>query len=74
MPLYEFSCDDCGKRFEVLFRSMTGRRRPQCAHCHSRNVRKQFSTFAMSGTTPGRGRGGGGGCATCHSGSCATCH
>jgi putative FmdB family regulatory protein len=74
MPLYEFDCDACGKKFEELIRSTTERRRPKCPHCKSPNVRKRFSTFAMSGITPGKGRSnGGGGCASCHSGSCATC-
>jgi putative FmdB family regulatory protein len=73
MPIYEFQCDACGKRFEELFRSLTERRRPKCPKCKSPRVRKRFSTFAMSGTQAGKGRGGGGGCATCHGGSCATC-
>jgi putative FmdB family regulatory protein len=74
MPLYEFSCNACGREFEELFRSMTERRTMQCPKCKSRDVRKRFSTFAMSGGDPGKGRGSGGGCATCSSGSCATCH
>ena len=75
MPLYEFTCDKCGRLFEELIRSMTERRRPKCPRCGSPNVRKRFSTFAMSGTTRGKGAAGGGdGCATCHGRSCATCH
>ena len=74
MPLYEFACDDCGRKFEELFRSMTERRRPHCPKCKSGNVHKLFSTFSPAGGDPGKGRGGGDGCATCHSGSCATCH
>ena len=73
MPLYEFTCNKCGKLFEELIRSATERRRPKCPHCKSPNVRKKFSTFAMSGTTRG-GDSGDGGCATCHGKSCATCH
>jgi putative FmdB family regulatory protein len=73
MPLYEFACDACGKRFEELFRSMTERRRPRCPHCESGNVHKMFSTFATSGGDSGKGRGSSGGCATCRSGSCASC-
>jgi putative FmdB family regulatory protein len=74
MPLYEFTCDKCGKLFEELIRSATERRRPKCPHCKSPNVHKKFSTFAMSGAGRGKGSGGGGGCSTCHGGSCATCH
>ena len=76
MPLYEFMCDKCGKRFEELFRSLTERRRPRCPHCKSGNVHKMFSTFAMGGGSSkggGAGGGGGGGCASCSGGSCASC-
>ena len=72
MPLYEFQCEACGKQFEELIRSMSDRRRPKCPKCRSARVRKRFSTFAMSGTSRGKG-GGGAGCDTCHGGSCATC-
>ncbi len=77
MPLYEFACDHCGKKFEELFRSMTDRRRPRCPKCRSGNVHKCFSTFSAAGGSTGKGRGGGGGgggCASCHGRSCATCH
>ena len=75
MPLYEFECDACGRRFEELFRSATERRRPSCPKCKSGNVHKRFSTFAMGGAgTGGNGGGGGGGCASCAGGNCATCH
>jgi putative FmdB family regulatory protein len=73
VPIFEFACDACGERFELLFRSRTERRRPVCPDCDSRNVRKLFSTFATAGGEPGRGTGGAGGCATCAGGSCATC-
>ncbi len=74
MPIYEFTCNACGADFEVLFRSMTERRRPTCTACDSRDIRKRFSTFAMGGVERrGGGAGGSSGCATCAGGSCATC-
>jgi len=73
MPIYEFTCDACGKDFEKLFRSMTARRPPVCPHCASRNVHKKFSSFAAAGGDARKGRGGAASCATCSSGSCATC-
>ena len=73
MPLYEFACDDCEKKFEELFRSATERRKPKCPKCKSGNVHKLFSTFAMSGGETGKGAGGKS-CGSCRSGSCGTCH
>jgi putative FmdB family regulatory protein len=73
VPLYEFGCDACGKKFEELFRSMNERRKPRCPHCKSGNVHKMFSTFATAGGESAKG-GGGRSCGSCAGGSCATCH
>jgi putative FmdB family regulatory protein len=48
MPLYEYTCRDCGKRFEVLQRLGAGSDGLTCPACGARNVVKQFSTFASS--------------------------
>ncbi len=47
MPLYEFSCADCGARFEILVRSST---EPRCPACASEALERQLSTFAVGGT------------------------
>lgn len=40
MPLYEYRCDQCGKRFEQHEpMSEHGRTGPSCPSCQSRNVR-----------------------------------
>ena len=72
MPIYEFQCDACGKSFEELFRSVSEKKRPVCAHCGSRQVHKQFSVFGVGGGSSGSG--GGGGCGSCSGGSCSSCH
>jgi len=48
MPLYEYSCQDCGDRFEVLQRMGEGAASVLCPGCGGREVRKQHSTFAAS--------------------------
>ncbi len=49
MPLYEYRCEDCGRRFEILQRMGEGAEGLACPHCGSGRVAKQFSTFAAAG-------------------------
>lgn len=81
MPLYEYTCRSCSKRFEQL---LFGREKPACPGCRGTDLEKLLSTFAVgAGDAPsfGASRGpvaGGpaGGCGTCGDprgpGSCAT--
>ena len=46
MPLYEYSCRKCSKRFEFL---VMGSDKPACPRCHGRDLERLFSTFAVSG-------------------------
>jgi len=70
MPIYEFRCEPCDRKFDVLFRSADERRKPKCPTCGKSRVRKLFSAFAMSGSGSS---GKGGGCGTCRATSCAGC-
>ncbi len=45
MPIYEFSCDDCGESFEKLVRSSSADA-VECPECGSAHVTKRVSTFA----------------------------
>jgi putative FmdB family regulatory protein len=67
MPLFEYICRSCSRRFETL---VMGKASPACPGCGSDDLEKQFSTFAV----------GGGGQASAGSpesfedaGSCGTC-
>ncbi len=73
MPIYEFICQDCEKRYERLVRS--GGSAP-CPHCNSENVRKLMSGFAFrSKAADGSVTASSGGkCSGCSSSSCAGCH
>ena len=46
MPLFEFTCTDCGKSFEELVRSASAVSEVTCPACQSQQVRKKVSTFA----------------------------
>jgi putative FmdB family regulatory protein len=46
MPLYEYSCRKCSKRFERL---VFGKEKPTCPKCDSADLQKLVSTFAAHG-------------------------
>lgn len=62
MPIYEYRCDACCKRFEVLRRMGEGTDGLACPECGSETIVRQLSTFAATGgsTGPGFGTRGGG--------------
>lgn len=69
MPLYEYSCETCGAKVELLIR---GDEKPVCPHCQGRRLTKLLSVVA------GHVSGGGGmpepgGCGRpqCGTGGCA---
>ena len=47
MPIYEFSCEKCGKDSEVLVRSAKWEGTP-CPHCGSTRLAKKLSVFAST--------------------------
>jgi putative FmdB family regulatory protein len=79
MPLYEYVCRPCGRKFEKLVRAWGDA--VACPHCQGAEVEKQLSTFAMAFADGGAsdsaafGEGGGGCRATggrcgCGAGGC----
>lgn len=77
MPVYEYYCADCEKRFEAL-RPMSQADAPiSCPRCQTPNARKVLSVFAAISRDSGGSRlvasSGASGCASCSGGSCATC-
>lgn len=54
MPVYEFTCEECGEEFSVLVRRM-GDEAP-CPECHSADVRRRMSGFASSQGSSGSKR------------------
>ncbi len=53
MPLFEYTCRDCGTRFEAL---VVGSRRPACPQCSSDHLEKMYSTFSAQGASGGADR------------------
>ena len=44
MPIYEYVCKACAKRFELI---VNGKSKPRCPSCDSRRLEKQLSVFAV---------------------------
>jgi putative FmdB family regulatory protein len=66
MPLYEYTCRECGHRFELLQRMGEGAQAVRCPRCAATAPRKLLSTFAShgasartAGTSCGSGSGSG---------------
>jgi putative FmdB family regulatory protein len=70
MPIYEYSCLECGAQFERLVRPGEP---VVCAACESRRVSRRLSLVALrtESRAPVSG-GGGGGC--CGGGGCGCNH
>ena len=78
MPIYEYACQGCGKRFSLLQSIHVGPGETSCPECNSLNLNKVPSSFSSTSgaepwsggsqemaTTPSSGSGGGccgGGC------------
>jgi putative FmdB family regulatory protein len=51
MPIYEYTCRDCGHDFELFVRSAAAL--GNCPNCQSARIEKHFSTFASTQRTLG---------------------
>ncbi len=75
MPFYEYSCKECGSKFELFVRSFSGND-ARCTSCKSRKVRKLFSTFGVISrgkSESAAGTSSGHSCGRCSRSSCAGC-
>lgn len=57
MPMYEYRCRRCEKKFEMLRRMQDADRELECPDCRSAEVERMVSAFAAGGCKPsGSGR------------------
>jgi len=47
MPVYEYTCNECGREVELLVRSADAK--IACPHCDSTKLTRRFSVFAAHG-------------------------
>jgi putative FmdB family regulatory protein len=53
MPIYEYRCNECGERFELLVRSVARQTAPTCPKCGSLQVQKNISLFGIGSASSG---------------------
>jgi putative FmdB family regulatory protein len=76
MPIYEYRCESCSGKFDVLTRFAERDEAQVCPSCESTKTRVLVSSFAFAGAgdsssafEAGAGESGGG----CCGGSCGSC-
>ena len=75
MPIYEYRCDSCAEKFEVLTRFAERDTAQVCPSCESTKTRVLVSSFAVAGgglseVSDFAGESSGGGCC---GGGCGSC-
>lgn len=76
MPIYEYVCDKCKSKFELMRPFSKADESASCPGCKGRAGRVISRCYAVSkgaggATTPVAGAGGS--CSSCGGGSCSTC-
>ncbi|MBU0549831.1 MAG: zinc ribbon domain-containing protein [Candidatus Omnitrophota bacterium] len=71
MPVYEYQCNKCNNKFELLVR--TNLEEISCPDCHSLKVNRLFSTFASFSKDSKGNISSSSGCSSCASHNCSTC-
>ena len=61
MPIFEYICNECERRFEAL---VLGQEKPSCPNCQSRDLAVQLSVFSV----PAKAQS-----AASPAGACGTC-
>ena len=47
MPIYEYVCESCRKRFDILTLRVSEKPKIECTHCGGKKARRLMSKFAM---------------------------
>lgn len=50
MPIYEYTCGDCGRLSSVFTKSISAKAKPKCTHCGSTKLSRALSRFAYHKT------------------------
>ena len=47
MPIYEYQCQECSEKFDILVRSTGDTQNLECPKCGSKEVQKAISLFGV---------------------------
>ncbi|MBQ9693852.1 MAG: zinc ribbon domain-containing protein [Kiritimatiellae bacterium] len=72
MPIYEYTCESCGKRFDYLARTLADRPE-KCPDCGAETLKKAFSTFAAKSDSPAMPCANAASCGHAHGPGCGCC-
>ncbi len=53
MPIYEYRCNSCGKKFSQLVLTPSQQQEVKCPHCGSADVKRLLSAFGSLGASSG---------------------
>jgi putative FmdB family regulatory protein len=75
MPVYEYMCKDCKKRFELMRPFSKSNESADCPHCRKKAERIMSTCYSQSVGASGTTQqiGGGSSCSSCSSGNCGSC-
>jgi putative FmdB family regulatory protein len=76
MPIYEYRCESCSGKFDVLTRFAERDQAQVCPSCESSKTRVLVSSFAFAGTGDSASAfeaGGGESAGGCCGGGCGSC-
>ena len=54
MPIYEYACQSCNKKFDQLVRRMSGEHEAKCPECGSTKTSRMLSVFAVGAESGGK--------------------
>ena len=75
MPLYEYTCPDCGLKFEKMRPISCAAEDAPCPRCQkpAKRVLSSFAAFSKDESGLVLPTAGGSSCSSCSSGNCSSC-
>jgi putative FmdB family regulatory protein len=75
MPVYEYICKDCKKKFELMRPFSKSNESADCPNCRKKAARIMSTCYSQSVSASGTTQqiGGGSSCSSCGSGNCGSC-
>ena len=69
MPVYTYSCKDCGAKFDLLIGVTSEKLELKCKKCNSKDINRLLSKFSIGGSRDKSSSG-----LSCSTGTCPTCY